>query len=86
MKTTFVFQADNSKFGKELDRVMRHYGITTTDMVSGAQMKRANFCAVWNGKGDFRLSVYVRIVAALREFIPEEEYEGVKLKLALAAF
>lgn len=40
------FNADNSKFGKELDRVMRKYHITTSALKCSAQMKKEYVCAV----------------------------------------
>lgn len=44
------------------------------------------FCNL-KGKGDYRLSVYVRIVSALRYFIEDSaEYARVKQRLIEAAF
>lgn len=40
------FNADNSKFGKELVRVMRKYHITVSSLETCAQMKKEYVCAV----------------------------------------
>lgn len=80
-------QADNSLFGHVLADVMDEYSITTGALASSANMQKKRVSDAWNGKGDYHLSVYVRIVSALRWFFDDEsEYERARERLIKAAF
>ena len=81
------FNADNSRFGVVLSEVMKNHHVSGSDLMFYAGMHKENIFAFLKGKGDYRLSVYVRIVSALRYFIEDpEEYARVKQRLIEAAF
>lgn len=82
-----MFEANNGLFGRVLSDVMKKYSITSTALTASASMQKQRVCDAWNGKGDYRLSVYSRLVSALRLFIDDEsEYERVRKRLIEAAF
>ena len=81
------FKVDNSRFGAVLSEEMKNHHITGSHLVAWADMRTENVFAIKKGKGDYRLSVYVRIVSALRYFIEDSaEYARVKQRLIEAAF
>lgn len=85
MKNKF-FTPDNSHFGQVLTDVMKSNGIKVGELRESANMMKGHICDAWGGKGDYHLSVYVRIVSALRDFFDPSEYERVKQRLMAAAF
>lgn len=85
---TYQFPVDNGKFGRVLTEVMNsRKDITVRALSAFSKMQKERICNVWNGKADYGLSVYVRIVSALRYFFEEEEeYQRVRKRLIEAAF
>lgn len=80
------FVADNNRFGVVLSEVMKNHHVSGSDLMFYAEMHKENVSQS-KGKGDYRLSVYVRIVSALRYFIEDSaEYARVKQRLIEAAF
>ena len=81
------FVADNSRFGVVLSRVLVEHGISTRRFTALCGVKTQRVCDLKKGNGDYRLSVYVRVVSTLRLFIfDEEEFKRVKQQLMEAAF
>ena len=63
------------------------HGIGVRQFLAEAKVGKTRFYAVKRGEGDYRLSTYVRMVSAMREFIfNEEELLRVQEMLIKAAF
>ena len=63
------------------------HGIGVRQFLAEAKVGHTRFYAIKQGEGDYRLSAYVRIVSAMREFIfNEEELLRVQETLVKAAF
>ena len=81
------YKADNSRFGEVLTQVLSAHGIGVRQFLAEAKVGKTRFYAVKRGEGDYRLSTYVRMVSAMREFIfNEEELLWVQEMLIKAAF
>ena len=81
------YEADNSRFGEVLTQVLSAHGIGVRQFLAEAKAGKTRFYAVKRGEGDYRLSTYVRMVSAMREFIfNEAELLRVQEMLIKAAF
>ena len=81
------YEADNSRFGEVLTQVLSAHGIGVRKFLAEAKVGKTRFYAVKRGEGDYRLSTYVRMVSAMREFIfNEAELLRVQETLVKAAF
>ena len=81
------YEADNSRFGEVLTQVLSAHGIGVRHFLAEAKVGHTRFYAIKRGEGDYRLSAYVRIVSAMREFIfNEAELLRVQEMLIKAAF
>ena len=81
------YEADNSRFGEVLPQVLSAHGIGVRKFLAEAKVGKTRFYAVKRGEGDYRLSTYVRMVSAMREFIfNESELLRVQEMLIKAAF
>ena len=66
------YEADNSRFGEVLTQVLSAHGIGVRQFLAEAKVGKSRFYDIKRGEGDYRLSTYVRIVSAMREFIFNE--------------
>ena len=81
------YEADNSRFGEVLTQVLSAHGIGVRQFLAEAKVGKTRFYAVKRGQGDYSLSIYVRMVSAMREFIfNEAELLRVQETLVKAAF
>ncbi len=81
------FQTSHGQFGRVLAEELAKHHISASAVVSDASMMKQRIFDMLEGKGDYRLSAYVRIVAALRYFFDDpSEYARVRRRLIDAAF